>query len=84
MPTWSGGTSYRCLVKRCGKLKALVAVARSILVIIWHLLSDPASPFHEFGPDFYDNRLSPERTKRNHIRQFEALGCGHSGPAAHL
>ena len=68
------GQRYRRLVKRCGKLKALVAVARSILVIIWHLLSDPASRFHDLGPDFYDNRLSPERTKRNHIRQLEALG----------
>ncbi len=68
------GHRYRRLVKRCGKLKALVAVARSILVIIWHLLSDPASRFHDLGPDFHDNRLGPERTKRNHIRQLEALG----------
>ena len=68
------GYRYRRLVKRCGKLKALVAVARSILVIIWHLLSDPASRFHDLGPDFYDNSLGPERTKRNHIRQLQALG----------
>jgi len=53
------GHRYRRLVKRCGKLKALVAVARSILVIIWHLLSDPAARFHDLGPDFYDNRLTP-------------------------
>jgi transposase len=33
------GERYRRLVKRIGKLKALVAVARSILVIIWHLLA---------------------------------------------
>lgn len=68
------GHRYRRLVKRCGKLKALVAVARSILIIIWHLLSDPPSRFHDLGPDFYDNRLGPERTKRNHVRQLEALG----------
>jgi transposase len=35
------GERYRRLVKRRGKLKALVAVARSILVIVWHLLTDP-------------------------------------------
>ena len=35
------GERYRRLARRIGKLKALVAVARSILVIIWHLLSDP-------------------------------------------
>ena len=36
------GERYRRIVKRRGKLKALVAVARSILVIIWHLLAEPA------------------------------------------
>ncbi|WP_435193138.1 IS110 family transposase, partial [Nonomuraea sp. bgisy094] len=36
------GERYRRIVKRRGKLKALVAVARSILVIIWHLLANPA------------------------------------------
>jgi transposase len=37
------GERYRRLVKRTSKLKALVAVARSILVIVWHLLADPAT-----------------------------------------
>jgi transposase len=37
------GERYRRLVKRRGKLKALVAVARSILVIVWHLLADPTA-----------------------------------------
>jgi transposase len=31
------GERYRRIVKRRGRLKALVAVARSIAVIIWHL-----------------------------------------------
>jgi transposase len=35
------GERSRRLVKRRGKGKALVAVARSILVIVWHLLADP-------------------------------------------
>jgi hypothetical protein len=34
-------------VRRRGKLRALVDVARSILVIIWRLLADPAIPFRE-------------------------------------
>lgn len=41
---------YRRIVKRRGKLKALVAVARSILVIIWHLLADPTARFHDLSP----------------------------------
>jgi transposase len=43
------GERYRRLVKRRGKLRALVAVARTSLVIIWHLLSDPAATYQELG-----------------------------------
>ncbi|MFD7474561.1 IS110 family transposase [Streptomyces sp. NPDC059837] len=35
------GACYRRIVKRRGHAKALVAVARSILVIAWHLINDP-------------------------------------------
>jgi transposase len=35
------GERYRRIARRRGKKKAIVAVGRSILVIIWHLLSDP-------------------------------------------
>jgi hypothetical protein len=35
------GEGYRRIVRRRGKLKALVAIARTILVIIWHLLASP-------------------------------------------
>ena len=52
----------------------MVAVGRSTLVIIWHLLSDPQARFTNLGSDFYDARINPERRKRNHIRQLEALG----------
>jgi transposase len=43
-------------------------------VIIWHLLSDPNTRFTDLGSDFYDTRLDPERRKRAHIHQLEALG----------
>jgi transposase len=68
------GERYRRIARRRGKKKAIVAVGRSILVIIWHLLSDENARYHDLGPDFYDNRIGPERIKRNHIRQLEALG----------
>ena len=51
------GARYRRLVKRRGKLKALVAVARSILVIIWHLLADPTARYHDLGPEYRTNRI---------------------------
>ena len=28
----------------------------------------------DLGPGFYDTRINAERSKRNHIRQLEALG----------
>jgi transposase len=68
------GERYRRIAKRRGKKKALVAVGRSILVIIWHLLSDPDARFTDLGPDFYDTRITDDRKKRNHIHQLEALG----------
>jgi transposase len=68
------GERYRRIVKRRGKLKALVAVARSILVIVWQLLADPTARYHDLGADYYANRTDKKRKTRNHIRQLEALG----------
>ena len=68
------GERYRRIARRRGKKKAIVAVGRSILVIIFHLLSDPDARYHDLGSDFYDNRIGPDRKKRNHVRQLESLG----------
>ena len=68
------GERYRRIVKRRGKLKALVAVARSILVIVWHLLTDSAARFHDLGSDYHTRRIDLERRMRNHIAQLTAMG----------
>ena len=68
------GERYRRVVKRRGKLRALVAVARSILVIIWHLLANPAARYYDLGSDYHANRIGKDRQARGHIRQLEALG----------
>jgi transposase len=68
------GERYRRIARRRGKNKAIVAVGRSILVIVWHLLSDPNARYADLGPDFYDTRISNSRKMRNHVRQLEALG----------
>jgi len=68
------GERYRRLARKRGKRKALAAIARSILVIIFHLLADPAARYHDLGPDHYDNRVSRDRKITNHRRQLEALG----------
>ncbi len=51
------GERYRRIARRRDKNNAIVAVNRSILVIIWHLLSYPEAHFHDLGPDFYDTRI---------------------------
>ncbi len=68
------GERYRRLARRRGKRKAQAAIARSILVIIFHLLADPAARFHDLGSGYYDERISAERKIRSHVRQLEALG----------
>lgn len=67
------GERCRRLVKRRGKLKALVAVARTILVIIWHLLTSRTARFCELGPGYYASRTDKAKKIRGHIRQLEAL-----------
>jgi transposase len=68
------GERYHRIARRRGKAKAQVAVARSILVIIWNLLKDPAARFTDLGPGYYQARTDIDRKLRNHIRQIQALG----------
>jgi transposase len=68
------GEKYRRIVKRRGKGKALVAVARSILVIVWHLVADPGLHFSDLGPGYHASRLDAGRRVRNLSAQLAALG----------
>lgn len=65
---------YRRIARRRGKKRAIVAVGRSILVIVWHLLSDEQAVFNDLGADHFTRHVNSETKKRNHIRQLEALG----------
>ncbi len=68
------GERYRRIVKRRGKLKALAAVARSILIIIWNLLTHPADRYQDLGSGYHASRTDTGKKVRNHVRQLEALG----------
>jgi transposase len=68
------GQRYRRLAKRMPKAKALAALQRSILVIIFHLLADPTATFEDLGADYYDKRVDKQRHTANLVRQLEALG----------
>ena len=68
------GARLRRIKKRRGGGRARVAVARSILIIIWHLLKDPQARFADLGAGWHDRKTSRDKKIRGHIRQLEALG----------
>ena len=65
---------YHRLAARRGKKRAIVGVARSMLVSIWHMLSY-RQPYQELGDDFLDQRRKD--AKLNYLtRQLEKLTGG--------
>ncbi|MFD4144623.1 IS110 family transposase [Streptomyces sp. NPDC058572] len=68
------GARYKRLVKRKGHGKALVAVARSMLIIIWHLIDDPEARFNDLGSEHHQRWTDPARKTRDLVHQLERLG----------
>ncbi len=68
------GAQYRRLARRRGPQKALVAVAHSLIVIIYHMLRDKR-PYADLGPDHFDT-LDTARLERHHVKRLNALGFG--------
>jgi transposase len=68
------GERLRRLSRRLGGNRARCAVGRSILVIIWHLLADPAARFTDLGPDWHERKGDRDRKIRARLRQLQALG----------
>ena len=71
---------YHRLVLRFGgyhnpaaKKKAIIAVAHTLLVIIWHVLAT-GTPYTDLGADFYTRRADPGKETRRLIARLEALG----------
>lgn len=63
---------YHRVAARRGKKRAIVALGRSILVSIWHMLSRH-QPYQELGSDFYDQRRKD--TKVSYLtKQLSKLG----------
>ncbi len=61
------------LARRIGKKKAAVAVAHSILVICWHLLTNDAD-YDDLGGDYFTRRTNPDRQRDRAIEQLHGLG----------
>ena len=67
------GAQYRQIAARRGPNKATVAVAHSILVAAWHMLSTGAT-YKDLGPNHIATRRSPEAETRRLIARLQALG----------
>ena len=66
------GAQYRRLVARKGKKRAAVAVAHSILTIVYHVLTD-RQPYADLGGDYFDRR-DQQAVQRRLVHRLEALG----------
>jgi transposase len=65
-------SQFHRLLKRLGRKKALVAVAHSLLVIIFHVLERDQS-YTELGGDYFD-RHHVEQQREYYIRRLQMLG----------
>jgi transposase len=65
---------YARIARRRGGGIAQAAVARSIMIIAWHLLSDPAARYRDLGPDWHASHVNRDKKIRNHVRGLQALG----------
>jgi len=65
---------YRRLARRRGPNTAAVAVAHSLLTILWHLMADPTVRYVDLGADFYQRRQDPKREAARLVNKLAALG----------
>ncbi len=63
---------YQRIARRRGKDKAAMAVAHSLLTVVYHVLREK-HPYTELGADFFD-QLDTTRIERHHVRRLEQLG----------
>jgi hypothetical protein len=64
---------YRRLLVRRGPNRAAVAVAHTMIVAAWHMLTT-GETYRELGADYFTRREDPDRRARAFTRQLEQLG----------
>jgi len=78
---WSAVRTKNCylavrfwrIAKRRGQQRALIAIAHTVLVICWHMLTDGTS-YTELGVDYLAGYDNPDRRRRHLNNQLEHLG----------
>jgi len=66
------GAQYRRIAARRGAKRAAVAVAHSILVIVYHILTKH-EPYHDLGVTYFDER-DRQAVERRLVKRLQALG----------
>lgn len=66
-------SQFHRLRARRGDKRAAVAVAHSILIVVYHLLAKPEAVFQELGGDYFLKR-NAEQEERRAVRKLTALG----------
>jgi transposase len=64
---------YQCLARRRGKKRARKAVGHSILIAIWHMLTNGVA-WDDLGDDYFHRRHAPEHLARRKLAELRALG----------
>jgi transposase len=67
------GAQYRHIARRRGPNKAAVAVAHSMVVTAWHLLTT-GEHYADLGPDHFARRLQPERLAQRKLADLQSIG----------
>jgi transposase len=68
----SFSSQLRRIASRRGIKRALVAVAHSLVVVIYHMLARSTN-YQDLGHDYYDN-LAPTRLTNSLVRRLQSLG----------
>ncbi len=66
------GAQYRRIAARRGAKRAAVAVAHSILVIVYHILTRH-EPYHDLGVTYFDER-DRQAVERRLVKRLQGLG----------
>jgi transposase len=66
------GAQFRRIAKRRGDKRAAIAVAHSLLTVIYHVLTRD-EPYRDLGGDYFDRR-KPEQQARYYARRLAELG----------
>jgi transposase len=70
--SWLRARYYR-LARRVGRKRAILAVAHSMLIAIWWMLTEDCD-YQDLGGDFYDRFNNAEAEARRLVRRLEHLG----------